>query len=560
MMCAVQNLKILVLGGYGTFGGRLAQLLADEASVTLIIAGRSREKAKAFCNKLPSAATLIPHMFDRDGDLETQLKALSPNVVADASGPFQNYGSDPYRVVKTCLALGINYLDLADGSDFVADIGQFDKTAKERGIFILSGVSSFPVLTAAVVRELAKDMKQLHSIQGGIAPSPYAGVGENVIRAIAGYAGQPVKLTRGGNPAIGFGLTETLRTTIAPPGKLPLHNIRFSLVDVPDLQVILREWPGLDSIWMGAGPVPEILHRALNGLAWLVRLKILPTLLPFTKLFRHAINIIRWGEHRGGMFVAVQGAGTDGQSVTRSWHLLAEGSDGPLIPSMAIEAVIRAMLSGKVPPPGARPATHDVSLNDYEALFKRRTIYTGRREELPTGTPLYKRILQDQWQTLPAAIRDLHDLQNSKSVEGRAQVERGKGIIAEAIAALFGFPQAGTDVPVRVDFALKNGREIWQRTFAGKSFLSIQFEGRGHYENLICERFGPLTFGLAVVLEDKKLHLVARRWDILGLPLPLFLAPRSYAYEAEKAGKFHFHVEISLPLVGFIVRYQGWLV
>ena len=35
-------------------------------------------------------------------------------------------------------------------------------------------------------------------IRGGIAPSPYAGVGENVIRAIAGYAGQPVELKRDG--------------------------------------------------------------------------------------------------------------------------------------------------------------------------------------------------------------------------------------------------------------------------------------------------------------------------------------------------------------------------
>jgi hypothetical protein len=33
-------------------------------------------------------------------------------------------------------------------------------------------------------------------------------------------------------------------------------------------------------VWIGAGPVPEILHRALNGLAWLVRLRLLPSLPP----------------------------------------------------------------------------------------------------------------------------------------------------------------------------------------------------------------------------------------------------------------------------------------
>ncbi len=40
-------LKVLILGGYGTFGGRLARLLADEDRLTLIIAGRSRARHRA---------------------------------------------------------------------------------------------------------------------------------------------------------------------------------------------------------------------------------------------------------------------------------------------------------------------------------------------------------------------------------------------------------------------------------------------------------------------------------------------------------------------------------
>lgn len=331
-------------------------------------------------------------------------------------------------------------------------------------------------------------------------------------------------------------------------------------MDVPDLQVIPEQWPGLNSIWMGAGPGPEILHRALNGLAWLVRLKILPSLLPFARIFYHAINIIRWGEHRGGMFVEVAGI-SNGQQITRSWHLLAEGSDGPMIPSMAIEAIIRNMLEGKIPERGARPATNDVSLEEYEKLFKSRTIYTGRRQELSGDgyVTLYRNILEDAWQELPKSIQDMHDLTGSKLVSGMATVERGKGMLAEMVAKIFGFPQAGSEVPVTVDFMLRDGKEYWKRTFAGKSFTSIQFAGKRAYKNLICERFGLFTFGLAVVVENGKLQLIIRRWNILGLPMPLFLAPSGHSYESEEDGKFNFHVEISLPLIGLIVRYQGWL-
>ncbi|MER8420873.1 hypothetical protein NKH21_26015 [Mesorhizobium sp. M1329] len=36
---------------------------------------------------------------------------------------------------------------------------------------MLSGVSSFPVLTAAVVRRLSSDLTRVDGIRGGIAPS-----------------------------------------------------------------------------------------------------------------------------------------------------------------------------------------------------------------------------------------------------------------------------------------------------------------------------------------------------------------------------------------------------
>ncbi len=55
-----------------------------------------------------------------------------------------------------------------------------------------------------------------------------------------------------------------------------------------------------------------------------------------------------------------------GEPMTREWHMLAEGSDGPLIPCMAVEAIVRKALEGVVPASGARTAAADVSLADYE--------------------------------------------------------------------------------------------------------------------------------------------------------------------------------------------------
>lgn len=555
-------LRVLILGGYGTFGGRLAQLLAGESRVTLIIAGRSRGKAQAFCDRLGGAAKAVPAAFDRDGDVETQLRALMPNIVVDASGPFQSYGGS-YSVVRAAIALGIDYLDLADGSGFVDGIAQFGAAAKSRGVFVLSGVSSFPVLTAAVVRSLAKDMTRLDSVTGGIAPSPYAGVGLNVIRAIASYGGKRVSTEIQAQPfSVGFALVDARRFTIAPPGRLPLHPIRFTLVDVPDLKMLPRLWPSLRSVWMGAGPVPPALHRALSVLAYAVRLKLLPSLLPFARLMHRTINVLRWGEHRGGMFVEVEGSGASGEKIVRSWHLIAEGDDGPLIPSMAAEAIVRHCLEGRRPGAGARAATNELELADYDILFAQRAIVTGTRQSAPTipNQPLYRRVLGTAWERLPLPIRSLHDLSGDLTAEGRATIERGRGFAARLIAALFRFPHAGTDVPVRVTFHSDGQREIWQRDFAGRAFSSIQEDGQGAFERLLCERFGPFAFGLALVLERGRLELVVRRWTLFGIPLPLTLAPTGDAYETVEDGRFNFHVEIGHRLSGLIVRYRGWLV
>ena len=558
-----QRLTILILGGYGTFGGRLARLLDDDARLTLIVAGRSREKSAAFIATLPGRATKIAAAIDREGDLKAQIAAFQPDLVVDASGPFQAYGTDPYRVVGTCLALGICYTDLADGSAFVNGIGQFEEPARARGIFVLAGASSFPVLTVAVIRHLSRDLTRIDSVTGGIAPSPYAGVGLNVIRAIAGYAGQPILLVRDGRPQRGYPFTETKRYTVAPPGRLPLHNIRFSLVDVPDLRVLPVLWPEVQSVWIGAGPVPEILHRALSVLAWLVRLKLLPSLLPLARVFHLVSNILRWGEHRGGMFVAIGGSDSTGQPIERSWHLLAEGDDGPFIPSVAVQGLVLRWLAGDRPKAGARPATGDLEIDDYARLFANRTIFTGYRQDWPVNEsqPVHQRVLGEAWRLLPDPIRIMHDCRDELRAAGVAQIDRGTGLLSRLVATLIGFPAAGNDVPVTVTFRRNNEREIWTRRFGAKSFSSVQSPGRGRSQRLLSERFGPLTFDMALVINDarRRMDLIVRRMQLLGLPLPACFLPRAVAYETADDGRFNFHVEIAHPLCGLIVRYRGWL-
>lgn len=555
-------LRVLIVGGYGIFGGRLVELLQTDARLTLVVAGRSLSRAREFCERhSASVARLVPARFDRGASDAAALAALQPTLVVDASGPFQAYGEDRYRLIEHCIACRIHYLDLADGSDFVEGVAAFDAAARTAGVYVLSGVSSFPVLTAAVVRRLSAGMARVQSIRGGIAPSPYAGVGVNVIRAIASYAGQPIVRTRNGRLSKGHPFTESMRFVVAVPGRMPLRCTRFSLVDVPDLRALAREWPQAREVWMGAGPVPAALHVALTALAWLVRWRWLPTLSWLAPAIHFVTNHVRWGEHRGGMFVEVRGRSGGGDEIVREWHLLAEGNDGPLIPCMAVEAIVRKALAGNAPAPGARTAIHDVELADYKALFAQRTIFTGERQRLPTPQqPLYRSLLGESWQQLPQPIQQLHSVIAVSTFAGRCSVQRGRSPLAWAIAQSIGFPPAGEDLPITVRLAAKAGAERWSRSVAGRTFSSVQSAGRGRAEGLVRERFGAVAVDMALVVEPAGLRYVVRRWSLFGLPMPLWLGPRSIAVESVHEHKFCFHVEIAHPLTGLIVRYRGWLV
>src|SRR3546814_14353869 len=92
-------MKICMLGGYGGFGGRLAELRADLSGLELLICGRDLARAEAFCARFRGKPRAVPFALDRR-DIADALQRFAPALVVDASGPFQDYGADRYHVVE----------------------------------------------------------------------------------------------------------------------------------------------------------------------------------------------------------------------------------------------------------------------------------------------------------------------------------------------------------------------------------------------------------------------------------------------------------------------------
>ncbi len=544
-------MKILIIGGYGAFGGRLARLLANQINLHIFIGGRTLLKAEQLCAELSgNAATFTPVKVDKN-NLSPTLSRYAPDIVVDASGPFNLKSENPYAVVKACLKAEVHYLDLADGADFVMGIEQFDMKAKEKNINVISGLSTCPALTGAVLSDAMKTM-QVESVEVGVAPSPFASMGLSVVKGIFDYAGENLVLYKNGRKTSQSALTSGRRKTIAPPGALPLRNRLFAFVDGPDLQIFPEAHPSISNSWMGAGTRPELLLRLLMALSKTKALLKFPKLSWLSKPGHAFLNKMAGGEHRGGLFLKVSN-----KEETREWHILAEGDDGPFIPSMACAAIISRWKSSQ-PKPGARAAHQELDLNDFRPFFGNRNILYGWRSFSKTDY-VFEKVLSNEFNNLREQVRVLHAPDGPTVWKGQTQAEGPSNILGKLAGLIAGVNVKTGETETTVTITPKPNGEVWERNFGGRTFKSRLTPGKGKNEYLMMEHFGPLKFALALVHKDQRLYFIPRRWFFLGIPMPQFLLPKGDTYETVTDSKFEFHVDLQVPIIGRVAKYQGWL-
>jgi hypothetical protein len=546
--------RVLVIGGYGVFGSRLARRLLQEADLDVVVAGRDLARATAFTAEWGGT----PYALDRDNDqqLDRALAELAPRLLIDAAGPFQAYGPDALRVARKAVEAGAHYLDLADDRQFVVAIATLDGLAKARNLCAIAGASSVPALSGAAADVLTAGLRR-PVIEAVIVPGNRAPRGLSLIRAILAQVGQPLRLWRGGrwSQASGWSGLQTVR--LSAPGAAALGPRWASLIGAPDCDLFPQRYAA-SSVLFRAGLELRLLHGGLWLSGWLVRLKLIRSLIDFARPAQSIAERLRaMGTDRGGMAVSVAGRDAAGRAVRRRWTLIAEAGDGPSIPAMPAFAVTRKILSGAVAS-GARPCLGILTLEEAEAALAPLAVRTHRSER--PAPPLFEQALGDGFDRLPAPVRDLHDVFDCRVFEGEASIERGRGAAAWCYATLAGFPPAGERVPVEVEMIRQGGHERWTRRFGRHVMRSRLGRRPADPPNVVWERFGCVSVEIVLRPADDGLAYPVRRGRLLGVPLPRLVVPTSQTRESvDDAGAVRFDIRVSLPSGGLIIRYAGTL-
>ena len=531
---------ILIVGGSGVFGSRLAAGLVQDGFAQVIVAGRDLRKAKAVADPLGARA----ERFDiSKGDLTQKLAELDPWLVIDAAGPFQAYGS--YPLAEAAIAAGAHYFDLSDDGPFTAGIAAaLDEKAKAAGVVVRSGVSTVPALSAPAVRELSEGLTDIDLIETIILPGNRAPRGLSVMKAILAQIGKP--MVNGDEAWIGVRrvTVETLNRLASPIGAPDLH--------------LMPEVFGAKEVRFFASLELPIMHRGLEALARLVRGGWVRDPVRWARLLRlGAATLYYFGTDEGGMRVRVIGRNASGQHIERQWVLIATGGDGPHIPALPAR-VLAGMLRDERLSTGASAEMHDIQLDEAEAHAPPLRLRFSRAEQ--PFVPLFQSCLGPAFDELPDQIRDLHHVVGRKNWSGEASVARGTGLLARLIAWVFLFPKANEHVPVRVTMDRTDTSEVWVRRFGAQDFHS-ELTPDPHVTGRMWERFGIFTFAIDFDADSEGLAYPVAKGRFLGVPLPRFLLPRSDTKEAVNSdGRATFSVRLSMPVVGLIVHYEGWLV
>jgi hypothetical protein len=354
--------RVLIIGGYGHFGGYIARSLAGDAEIRLLVGGRSVAKAQALIASIRPIHPAEAHAIDINGDLPEALSRVAPDVVIHTSGPFQ---SQDYRVACACVVQGCHYLDLADARDFVAAIGRLDAAAKARDVVVVSGASSVPCLTAAVVDAYLPCFARLHAVDYGISTAQHTNRGLATTSAVLSTVGKPMTMLRDGRMKTVYGWEDTHAEHY--PG---LGWRLFGNCDIPDLTLFPVRYPTLGSMRFAAGHELTLLHLGTRALGALVRLGLIKS------LDRHAPFLLRLaglfdplGSGRSGFHMVLAGTGLDGRAKTRRFHLIARSGHGPYIPCIPAIVLSRQLARGLLKMRGATPCLDLIDLDTYlEAL------------------------------------------------------------------------------------------------------------------------------------------------------------------------------------------------
>lgn len=248
--------------------------------------------------------------------------------------------------------------------------GLLDKQAKDKGVLIVSGASSVPGLSSAVIERYHNQFSIIDSINLAIAPGNKAERGLATVEAILSYTGHPLNVFKDGRWQDVYGWMDSKVNDFGGfIGKRHLAN-----VDVPDLELFPSRYGVTQQVSFQAGLELPLLHKTMVGMAYLSKIGLVRNWALLSKAIVSASNIfLPFGSDKGAMEVLICGKSNNGNAKKIKWTLYAPKGKGPYIPTLSTIILARKLLSSdkqrSQQETGAKPCAGMFELSEFDTYF-----------------------------------------------------------------------------------------------------------------------------------------------------------------------------------------------
>ncbi|KOY83810.1 saccharopine dehydrogenase NADP-binding domain-containing protein [Lysinibacillus macroides] len=151
----MKNGNILIIGGYGEVGGKIAKLLLQSYPNRIWIAGRNIDKARQFCIQQDRLA--MPIQMDVS-------KKVHPEQLESVALVIMCLEQKDTAFVQLCLKKGIMYIDITASYTFLKKLEELHPLAAQNHATAVFSVGMAPGLTNLMAMHAAKQLSTLEKL------------------------------------------------------------------------------------------------------------------------------------------------------------------------------------------------------------------------------------------------------------------------------------------------------------------------------------------------------------------------------------------------------------
>jgi saccharopine dehydrogenase-like NADP-dependent oxidoreductase len=154
-------MRVLALGGYGTFGRHVArQLSASDLVTEIVIAGRNLNASKEIADELGNKAVAVK--VDALNEAAIKLTAQGSDLLVNTAGPDYLVS---YPAARAAIQVGSDYCDLCADVNATERLLKLDHDAKAQDVAILLGMGAAPGQTNLMMKHASSQLDEVEDIR-----------------------------------------------------------------------------------------------------------------------------------------------------------------------------------------------------------------------------------------------------------------------------------------------------------------------------------------------------------------------------------------------------------